>query len=233
MRPCTTALGIEALRAALLGEELRFTKVIIGAGYLPETIDKSSVTDVIEKIETRPIISYSRGKNEGTVTTTFTLTNAGRNEGYYFREIGVYAATESTGEILFTYVNSGDQAEYIPAYGVKNVEKTIPITNAVCNTELINIFVDSMLTATIEQVNEAIDTAQNALDVANQVNEREVKCPDGGCPALMELKAQIERLERGMYDNVDSNAFNIDFKTLEGKTITAGVWNQTAGRLEC
>ena len=82
-------------------------------------------------------------------------------------------------------------------------------------------------------VDEARALAQNAYDLANQALNRKITCPDGGCPLLQELITRVDRLEHGLYDDVGSFAFTVDFYTLEDKTITAGIWNETAGRLEC
>ena len=230
---CTTAQGTAALSAAVLGEHFEFTKIVVGAGYIPEGAEPQTLTDVIEPIEIRPIISETRGETLGSAIISFTLSNQDRNDGFYFREIGVYASTESTGEVLYTYLNSENEAEYIPAAGPKAVEKIIRITINVDSDLNVTVLIDTAMYATIDMVNEALALAQQALALAEAANEREIKCPDGGCPALQDLLARIERIENSTYDNMTSNPFSLNFDTLGVTILMEGIWNEPAGRVEC
>ena len=48
-----------------------------------------------------------------------------------------------------------------------------------------------------------------------------------------DLKARIERLENALYYDIKENPFLVTFETLNGITLTKGVWNKNKKRLEC
>lgn len=59
------------------------------------------------------------------------FSNAELEEGFYWREIGVFAAdpdypNDRSHDILYCYQNAYDTADFIPVASVETVEKTLP-----------------------------------------------------------------------------------------------------------
>lgn len=229
--------GLAAITAAEGGEELIFTRIKIGQGYPPEGQDIDTLLDVAEPIEVLNVVKFLKIPDRHEVIIGGYFTNNERADSFFFREVGLFATTPTTGEVLFAYGNAGDNAEYIPAGGGwKIVEKSVDVVVTVGNTEKVSALIDSGVYATREDMESVLaeartadGKAQQALDALENIDP----CPPEGCPALQALAARVARLEIAVFDEMKSNPFMISFNTLAGKTVYSGNWNAAQGRLEC
>lgn len=230
--------GRRALGAALAGEQLTYTKIIMGDGYIPDGMSAESMTELAGEIETLNIIKLAVGRSAGSAIVGGLFTNDGRQNGFYFRELGLYASTPTTGEVLYSYVNAGDLAEWIPeGSSAKVVEKHIDCVTIIDNATHVSAVLASGACASLEQVNNAADLAQQALDRANEADEKAQAALDQRktkCPWLIDLEARIKRLEDAVFKDVTANNFAISFDTIGGndKTVTSGNFNEPEKRLE-
>lgn len=231
-----TNAGRRALAAALAGQQLTYTKIIMGEGYIPDGVSAESMTALASPIETLNINKLAVGKSAGTAIVGGLFTNYGRQNGFFFRELGLYASTPTTGEVLYSYVNAGDLAEWIPeGYSNKVVEKHIDCVTIIDNAAHVSAVLASGVYASLEQVNSASALAQEALDKANEANDKAQEAIDlrnTPCKWILDLEARIKRLEDAVFKNVTENSFAVAFDTLDGKTVESGNWNENAGRLE-
>lgn len=110
-----TSLGLELASKTLLSKSLQFTKFAVGSGTLENDNVENirDLTDLINQVSIFNITKISRGSNNQiTVKGLFKNTDVANN--FYLREVGLFAKDLDTGqEILFAYVNYGDEAEYI------------------------------------------------------------------------------------------------------------------------
>ena len=142
---------------AQTGIQLNFTRIGIGDGYLGTSsiVDLNALKHEIKSLDITKIKTLSDGKALlGTI-----LSNQDIIEGFYFREIGVFAQDPDLGEILYCYGNSGDNAEYIPAGGGPDVvEKSIDIITIVGNAPNVTAKIDeSLIFITPEEAQEMAD----------------------------------------------------------------------------
>lgn len=110
-----TSQGMELASKTLLSKALQFTKFAIGDGELENdnVEDIRDLTDLINQVSIFNITKIRRdSNNQVTIKGLFKNTDVAND--FYLREVGLYAKDLDTGqEILFAYVNYGDESEYI------------------------------------------------------------------------------------------------------------------------
>ena len=84
---------------------------------------------------------------DGTVTIKAQQKNEGLTQGFFTREYGIFAEDSETGnEVLYSYLNNGDQAGYIPAgNGSQVVDTTAIFVCVVDQCEQITAVIDANL----------------------------------------------------------------------------------------
>ncbi len=110
-----TKAGLELLAKSQLGKTITFTKIKIGDGTITNE-DVSELEDLINVIDTLTIKSSEiiEGENDSISLKVTSLIQQAEDD-YYFREIGLFALDpDSEEEILYGYVNKGDEATFIP-----------------------------------------------------------------------------------------------------------------------
>lgn len=106
-----TNFGIRVQNKVPQGKKLQLTRVAIGDGVLGSSASSTFVTMLSERMSF--LISSVRAKENESIII-FRMTNEGLTEGFYFREIGVYARDPDTNEEgLYLYDNCRTEGEYI------------------------------------------------------------------------------------------------------------------------
>ena len=112
-----TDKGLKLLAKALAKEVvIYFTRVDSGDGYLPEGADPYKIESLVHPVRDLPLHSMDV-EGTGVAVIKCVQSNQGLTEEYWCREIGVYATDPDEGEILYSYCNMGDRADFIPAEG--------------------------------------------------------------------------------------------------------------------
>lgn len=154
----------KALQAkAQAGTALKFTKMQLGDGELGSQAI-AAMTGLVNPLITVGISDVKAGNNYATVKSNFS--NSKLTTGFYWREIGVFAAdpekpNDRNSDILYCYANAGSLAEYIPAAGSEIVEKIISIPCIIGDAENVSAEVASEIYATKEELKEHIDNKNN------------------------------------------------------------------------
>lgn len=154
----------KALQAkAQAGTALKFTKMQLGDGELGSQAI-AAMTGLVNPLITVGISGVKAGSNYATVKSNFS--NSGLTTGFYWREIGVFAAdpekpNDRNSDILYCYANAGSLAEYIPAAGSAIVEKIISIPCIIGDAENVSAEVESEIYATKAELKEHIDNKNN------------------------------------------------------------------------
>ena len=116
-----TRNGLDVLAKALAGKELQYTRVAFGDSMVDEKFIEVTDTEAVEfnallhERKDFPMVdvSFTGG---GTCTIKVAVNNEDVNEGFWIREIGVFALDPDTGEeILYCYKNFGVLANYLPS----------------------------------------------------------------------------------------------------------------------
>lgn len=107
--PRLTQSGQNLLLRAIAGESITFTRFKIGNGELPEGDDGTELTDLINPLVVFGISDLD-DSNEGYVLITGHFNSLDVPSEMKFRELGVFAKGEDDTELLYAYVNDGDEA---------------------------------------------------------------------------------------------------------------------------
>ena len=161
--PRFTDEGKSLQAKAQAGTALKFTKMQLGDGELGSQAI-AAMTGLVNPLITVGISSVKAGNNYATVKSNFS--NSGLMTGFYWREIGVFAAdpekpNDRNSDILYCYANAGSLAEYIPAAGSEIVEKIISIPCIIGDAENVSAEVASEIYATKDELKEHIDNKNN------------------------------------------------------------------------
>ena len=110
-----TNAGARILSSAQMGDDIVFTKMKIGDGSIT-TQDTANLTDLINPIENLDIENYEILTNDdNSVALKLSSFVKQAENSYYFRELGLFAIDPQTNEeVLYAYVNKGDNPTYIP-----------------------------------------------------------------------------------------------------------------------
>ena len=118
-----TRRGLDLLAKAVAGKELHFSRVAFGDSVSngmmiePTLEEQMEFNALINRRIDLPMADVSFNGN-GTAVVKFQVKNAEIAEGFFIRELGLFAIDPDTGEeILYCYRNSGALSEYIPAGG--------------------------------------------------------------------------------------------------------------------
>ncbi|GEM_PF-3036748 len=138
-----TAGGRRIMQEAVAGKVLTFTKIQLGDGRLTgQAIGE--LTALVKPVLDVSISSITTKEQYANVQGSFD--NSLLTQGFYWREIGVFAKAGADGtETLYAYGNAYELAEYIPAGGSEIVEKIVSVPIFVSNASHVTAVIDSSL----------------------------------------------------------------------------------------
>ena len=90
---------------------IQFTKMKFGDGKLIDNENPADLTD-IKNIKIEKSILSKEQKGDAVVLTTI-IDNVSLEQGYFPRETGIYVLDEGV-EVLYFYMNDGDETSWIP-----------------------------------------------------------------------------------------------------------------------
>ena len=227
------------------GQKINYTKIVLGDGYLEEGQTPRTLTGVVSPKATVDITKL-KINGDGTVAVGGIFTNGDETEGFYYRELGLYAEDPDpeVGEVLYCYGNCGDLAEWIPpSGGATIVEKTIDIVTAIGTATNVTAYIPADAYATKEDYETykaialgAQATAEEALALARQaiaIAQAAEASVNDLSNAVGQNTSKIATLWDAVFSEITTNPFQITFADLTGITLTAGIWNSGLQRLEC
>ncbi|WP_421902177.1 hypothetical protein [Maridesulfovibrio sp.] len=120
-----TRYGLELLGLLGTGVTLNFTRAAVGSGvWNQEQVDSPAEMEAlvneamslaISPESVKPVSIPKSDEPVGMYEVSVFLTNAGLQDGFALREIGIFADHPTRGEILFAVDYAGDRSDYIPA----------------------------------------------------------------------------------------------------------------------
>lgn len=160
----TTERGKALLAKAVAGEvSLQFTKVAVSEELLAGELTQRTTIGAIKQ---ESAVSVIWRENSSTVSVGASFSNEKLEQGYYARNIGLYAL-DGGQEILFSISVASDTADYMPANtgaGISSLSVNLSI--AISDATKIAIVVDNNTYATVSQI---LDIQQNYLPLAGGV----------------------------------------------------------------
>lgn len=120
---------------------LTLSNIGLGDGLQEEN---ESVTTLVNEIMKKEIESCKYNENEGQYYVRRVFTNEELDEGFYIREVGIYAIDPDEGEILYAYTNGGENGVdyFAPGTGKVIIKEIIEMATRFGNAEEINITID-------------------------------------------------------------------------------------------
>lgn len=164
----TTTAGEELLADAIAsGGIFTPTRIVIGSGDLPEGTEPADMTALVSQKKSLSINKKEKTEGESAAIIGAAFTNEGVEEGFYFKEIGVYAKvvyadeTESE-EVLYSYGNAGEQGDYIATYSLNTfVEFQIDVTIYIGSDTEINLELKSDVYVSMEDFEQLEEDFKN------------------------------------------------------------------------
>lgn len=161
-----TDKGNALLAKAVAGVcHMQFTKIALGSDKL--TGDLASKVS-IGSIKQSSQIATAVIQNDTTVSLEAPFENKELKEGYYIRNIGLYAMDPDEGEILYS-ISVADEskatANWMPAYsGVYVHTLLIELVTSVTHASEVEVMVDPSLYVTVNQFNNKITEINTKID---------------------------------------------------------------------
>ena len=162
---------------------IQFTKIKFGDGKLTDSENPADLTD-IKNIKVEKSILSKEPKGDAVVLTTI-IDNVSLGQGYFPRETGIYVLDEGV-EILYFYMNDGDETSWIPpeADGPHRMEIKINLISSNTGSVIVHndgkdlYITKEYLEANYTQKGEYDGTAQNIEDrVVAAVGKEDGKFP--------------------------------------------------------
>lgn len=152
-----TTKGLTIIAQLVAGSTLKFTRIAVGDGAMPSDKTPLTVTDLTNKLFDVDISSVVHNDNQS-ATVTGIFSNADRETGFFYRELGLFAKDPKTQqEVLYCYGNAGADAEWISPSGASSViEKEVKIVTLVGNAETVTAEIKSGIYATKEELEEGL-----------------------------------------------------------------------------
>ena len=233
--PKFTGVGRQLQTRVIAGDTLTFTAIKLGDGTMT-TEPIAALTDLIHGIITLPVHEVRRNADYADVTGVFQ--NAGLSSGFYWREIGIFAAdpdypNDRSHDILYCYQNAAELAEYIPSASSAVIEKIIRVACVVGDAENVTVGLASQayakaedLQALEEQHSKDVERINNALDAVDPTKITTKAAPADGDGVMIADSADGGKAKRLLWSNVKAalgKLFVPLARKVNGKTLTEDV----------
>ena len=227
----------------LKGDAVTFTRIVMGDGTLEPGVDLEDIEDVISpKATVTPVTGETIGAGEASIGGLYT--NNEETQGFWWRELGLYAEDPELGEVLYSYGNSGEFCEYIPPSGGPTaVEKVVNVITSVKQGARIELRIPSDAYVTHAQFQQYLELVQTAVSAAQQAlttSEQALVYARGAYGIAQAMKATVEEMAGrvqtiwdALFTEITTNPFMVSFQDLDGIDLVSGTWNRDAARLEC
>jgi hypothetical protein len=154
-----TVAGLLVLAKGQTGSQIKFTKIVIGEGYLPPTQNPRDLTQVVAPVVTLPIVKCKLN-HDGSVLIGGILLNSMIDREFYYRELALYTEDPDLGEVLYCYGNAGDDAEkIIPSGGSVVLEKIIDLITIIGKATNVTAVIPSDIYVTRKELEDAVAEA--------------------------------------------------------------------------
>lgn len=171
MNSIVTNKGNALLAKGLTGIPIEFSKIALGDGNLG-AIDPKELNDIISK-RVESAVSSINLEVEGIASVSAAFSNEALEVGFYYRECGLFAIDPDEGEILYSYGNAAEYAEYIAPTGSSTlIEKVIKLVLTMGDAVNAIVELSSDVVATREYVNQEFNmiTPEFILDKIKTVD---------------------------------------------------------------
>lgn len=159
-----TQAGINLMGKAIGGATIQFTKLVLGDGEMTgEILDLQGVVSPKQNVD---VTRIERNDNQCTVGGEL-LTSAVK-QGFWWREIGLYAVDPDLGEILYNYATSSTPDYIVPNDSGTYEEILVAMVAMVGSNTNVNVNIDdSMVHATKKSVDLLSETVYGVNNITS------------------------------------------------------------------
>lgn len=172
-----TDKGLNLIAETEAGKTLIFTKAELGDGDLLVTDNVKTFTDIKSVKLTLPFDKVSLDKN-GQCTVRFTVDNTTLDEGFFAKEVGIFAKAGTDGkEYLYAYSNAGNFCDYVSDKSTPTSKEIFKITLVTGNTANVTAVLDKNIDYyTLDQAEDMVaDTKKDLADVAKNTAKEAIQ----------------------------------------------------------
>lgn len=228
--PTITVKGRNLL-AKIVADNIPLTLSNIGLGDgLQE--ENEEVTILANEIMKKEIESCKYSEKEGQYYIRRVFTNADLEEGFYIREVGIYAIDPDEGEILYAYTNAGENGVdyFAPGKGKVIVKEIIEMATKFGNAENITVVIDPSIALVSEKEFEEYKNS-NKVNTDNLQKQVTKNTTD-----LNENAQEIENIKKIVSTTFSVSegytaTLNVVKKDSIGRTIADGIIKRTDGSI--
>lgn len=193
----TTNKGKEMLLLSLSSQEesdkLIITNIRLGDGDLLEEDNIKDFTE-LKSFKKQISISEIKNNNDGTITLISYYDNSDVIEGFWLKEIGVYAKNGDQGEeSLFSYANAGVLTTYIQPNTNKQPLSTLLVGVIVGQSTNFDVNIDLSNSITIEKFNEHNTSQEAHKNITEKIYEEMRQKADQGFTNFIRDGYKIEK----------------------------------------
>lgn len=211
--------GINLQSKVQAGSLLKFTRIGVGDGQLAENQKLNSLSNLINYKVSYPINDI-KNKGDGTSTVKTVISNQNLTEGFFLREIGLYAEDPDLGEILYCVTNTGSYADFLPPKTLNSVDIVLELITVVGNADNVVIEVDdSLVYVTRDEFNKVKGNGWNGESV-KEISDNQLS-----------LAVEVSILKNAAINNFPNNMFIVNFKDIDMGEEVQGVWDKENKRL--
>ena len=165
-----TNVGRDILTKALAGAKLTFSRIGIGDGVWDSGTNPEQMVALKDEKKSLPIQELSV-VGDGTTRLRFVLTNSGLTEGFFVREIGIFALDPDTQEEKLYAVAYAENPDFIPSDGVTKVESVVDIYTVVSTAQSVTAVIsDTVVLATKEDIKQHNESTSSHSDIRAKID---------------------------------------------------------------
>lgn len=211
-----TKKGRNLQAKAQSGVTLNFTKVSIGDGQHTQNLE--DIESLLNPLQNLAITDIQVEYEKCIIRTN--VTNEGLTQGFYIKELGLFANDPDLGEILYA-ISLATESDFLPANGG---------TTAVNNEFEINVITGNVANITANISNAGYVSREELNRIKLQLDATIVKV-DKNVEDISKMGLRLSNLEQSYLNNFTANHFTEDLTTLNDVKVTRGVYDSVNRRL--
>lgn len=215
-----TNRGLDLVAKLMAGKRVTFTKAVIGDGAFQDEYDIHTATK-LKNPKTEFPIQDIKFLGNGEISLEVHLNNSLNEEGFFIREIGIYAEDPDIGEILFGVVARGDRTQWFDDNTVHEQNIILDLIFKVGNVDEMQVVVNNSIMYV---------TKQEFWDLAGRGRTNQTVKENWDMIKDLQMDMAVMKVH-GTGGATGEDVVVIDMKELEQTEKFWGIWDRETGRL--